>query len=231
MLGSQASLKIRLLPAPPPHTEFMKFLSLKFLVRQWCLLLCGFLLICGSSSYAKDIKVDLSDGDVRVSLSYELVLPDALQTLLDSGLPIYFESKIQLKRIGWIWDQHENSWWQATKNLTKSSVGWFGTSQFESIQTQRLNKSVLQGDYRLTAGNFWHSVQLLDQALELIRKPRVQKVVSVSDLQPGAIYEGVAQLLIDQNKLPKPFQLEKLKNDSFTLVSPELYFEFSVPEK
>ncbi len=194
-------------------------------------MLLGLLLVCSSSSYAKDIKVDLSDGDVRVSLSYELVLPEALQALLDSGLPIYFESKIKLKRIGWIWDQHQNSWWQATKNLTKSSVGWFGASQFESIQTQRLNRSVLQGDYRLTAGNFWRSVKVFDQALELIREPRVQTVVSVSKLQPGAIYEGIAQLVIDQNKLPKPFQLEQLKNDSFTLASPELYFEFSVPEK
>jgi hypothetical protein len=173
--------------------------------RRTCLGLLAAALIAVASTPARADSVPLNAAEVRVeddqvllNVDFALSLNSTLEEALQRGIPLYFLLEVEVQRPRWYWFDE--------KVLTH-------TTQY------RVSYLPLTRQYRVASGLLSQTVDSLQEVERLIGRVTARSIANASDLEKGARYDVVVRLRLDQNQLPKPFQINALASREWHLAS------------
>jgi hypothetical protein len=85
--------------------------------------------------------------------------------------------------------------------------------------TYRVSYQPLTRQYRVASGLLSQTVDTLEEVERLIGRVTARTIANASELEKGARYDVVVRLRLDQNQLPKPFQVNALASREWHLTS------------
>lgn len=159
-------------------------------------------------SYA---RIESSEDGYRLAANCNFELSHELESVLTSGIPLYFVTEVEIKRPRWY---------------------WFDENTITSEQSVRISYNVITRQYRASVNNsFMQNYKDLDAALSLVRNPSRWLVADKSKLRSGVAYNVAVRVELDTDQLPKPFQFNALNNSDWRLSSDWKRSTFKVDEK
>ncbi|MDC8760623.1 DUF4390 domain-containing protein [Janthinobacterium fluminis] len=143
--------------------------------------------------------IEAVDEGYKLAASYAFELNHGLEDAIQSGVPLFFTTEIELTRPRWY---------------------WFDEKAIVAKQTSRISYNVLTRQYHVTVtGNVQQSFSTLDDALFLIRRPSRWLVAPRGALKPGETYNVTLRMGMDRDFLPKPIQVNAFNNSDWRLSS------------
>lgn len=137
----------------------------------------------------------------------EVNLGETLTDALMRGVSLHFVLEFEVKRKRWYWlDEHVSS-----VNIH-----------------YRVSYNTITRAYRLSIGNLHRTYDSLDSVLRNMSQVRNWPVVELDELEPGENYEAGLRFRHDIGRLPRPFQVEALRDRSWTLDSDWLRWNMAV---
>ncbi len=143
-------------------------------------------------------EVRVEDDQVLLNVDFALSLNSTLEEALQRGIPLYFLLEVEVQRPRWYWFDE--------KVLTH-------TTQY------RVSYLPLTRQYRVASGLLSQTVDSLQEVERLIGRVTARSIASSNELEKGARYDVVVRLRLDQNQLPKPFQINALASREWHLAS------------
>jgi hypothetical protein len=143
-------------------------------------------------------EVRVEDDQVLLNVDFAFSLNSTLEEALQRGIPLYFLLEVEVQRPRWYWFDE--------KVLTH-------TTQY------RVSYLPLTRQYRVASGLLSQTVDSLEEVERLIGRVTARSIANASDLEKGARYDVVVRLRLDQNQLPKPFQINALASREWHLAS------------
>jgi hypothetical protein len=167
------------------------------------LLVAAFLAFASHSVRADSVplnaaEVRVEDDQVLLNVDFAFSLNSTLEEALQRGIPLYFLLEVEVQRPRWYWFDE--------KVLTH-------TTQY------RVSYLPLTRQYRVASGLLSQTVDSLEEVERLIGRVTARSIANASDLEKGARYDVVVRLRLDQNQLPKPFQINALASREWHLAS------------
>jgi hypothetical protein len=162
------------------------------------------LLACSPSVRADDaiallsVSVDLPpEHDAwLLSAAFALSLPVPLQEAVDRGVPLAFLLEFEALRPRWYWRAERSAW---------------------ASQTQRIAFNALTRQYHVQHHGGTLQCLSLIQALDTVAQVRDWRVAPQERLVAGAQYEGRLRLRLDEQQLPKSFQVSALTGRDWSM--------------
>lgn len=147
----------------------------------------------------------LSNAEVRVEedllllnadfgLSFNATLEEALQR----GIPLYFLLEVDIVRPRWY---------------------WFDDKVAQHSTQYRVSYLPLTRQYRVASGLLSQTFDTLAEVERLIGRVSSRAIGRASELERGVRYDVVVRLRLDNNQLPKPFQVNALASRDWQLAS------------
>ena len=152
----------------------------------------------GDSVALNAAEVRVEDDEVLLNVDFALSLNSTLEQALQRGIPLYFLLEVEIQRPRWYWFDE--------KVLTH-------TTQY------RVSYLPLTRQYRVASGLLSQTVDSLQEVERLIGRVTARAIANASELEKGARYDVVVRLRLDQNQLPKPFQINALASREWHLAS------------
>ena len=143
-------------------------------------------------------EVRVEDDQVLLNVDFALSLNSTLEEALLRGIPLYFLLEVEVQRPRWYWFDE--------KVLTHSTQ-------------YRVSYQPLTRQYRVASGLLAQTFDSLQEVERLIGRVTARSIASASDLEKGSRYDVVVRLRLDQNQLPKPFQVNALASREWHLAS------------
>lgn len=143
-------------------------------------------------------EVRVEDDHVLLNVDFALSLNSTLEEALQRGIPLYFVLEVDIQRPRWYWFDE--------KVLTHSTM-------------YRVSYQPLTRQYRIASGLLSQTVDTLQEVERLIGRVTARTIANAADLEKGARYDVVVRLRLDQNQLPKPFQINALASREWHLAS------------
>lgn len=143
-------------------------------------------------------EVRVEEDLVLLNAEFELSLNATLEEALQRGIPLYFLLEVDIVRPRWYWFDE--------KVLTH-------TTQY------RVSYLPLTRQYRVASGLLSQTVDSLQEVERLIGRVTARSIAKADELEKGARYDVVVRLRLDQNQLPKPFQINALASREWHLAS------------
>ncbi len=143
-------------------------------------------------------EVRVEDDQVLLNVDFALSLNSTLEEALQRGIPLYFLLEVEIQRPRWYWFDE--------KVLTH-------TTQY------RVSYLPLTRQYRVASGLLSQTVDSLQEVKRLIGRVTARSIANANELEKGARYDVVVRLRLDQNQLPKPFQINALASREWHLAS------------
>ena len=140
------------------------------------------------------VEEDLVVLNADFALSFNSTLEEALQR----GVPLYFLLEVEILRV---------------------RRYWFDEKVQQSVTQYRISFQPITRQYRVASGLYSQTFDSLDEVERLIGRVNARTIANVSDLEKGARYDVVVRLRLDQNQLPKPFQVNALASREWQLAS------------
>lgn len=163
------------------------------------------MLVCYAAiSLANEIVIDnaklqpADGGGYSLSANFDLSLSNRLEKVLSQGVPLYFTVEFECYRPRWY---------------------WFDASVSKKSYQLRLSFHALTRTYRLSTGGLHQSFASMEDAVYALGTVRGWHVLDPDDLNPDTSYEVAVRMVLDVNRLPKPFQVSALTNPEWTLTS------------
>jgi hypothetical protein len=185
----------------PTHQSISRWSRL----RRACVRLVGVALLALASIPAHADSVELNAAEVRVeddqvllNVDFALSINSTLEEALQRGIPLYFLLEVEVQRPRWYWFDE--------KVLTH-------TTQY------RVSYLPLTRQYRVASGLLSQTVESVSEVERLIGRVTARAIANASELEKGARYDVVVRLRLDQNQLPKPFQINALASREWHLAS------------
>ncbi len=176
-------------------TRFFRFLAA-------LLLLCACALPRAWAADGVEITrayIEAGDAGYKLAASYAFDLNHDLEGAVQSGVPLFFTTEIELTRPRWY---------------------WFDEKAIVAKQTSKIYYNVLTRQYHVTvAGSVQQVFTTLDDALFLIRRPSRWLVAGRGVLKPGETYNVTLRMGMDRDYLPKPIQVNAFNNSDWRLSS------------
>ena len=154
--------------------------------------------VCADSVPLNAAEVRVEDDQVLLNVDFAFSLNSTLEEALQRGIPLYFLLEVEVQRPRWYWFDE--------KVLTH-------TTQY------RVSYLPLTRQYRVASGLPSPTVDSLEEVERLIGRVTARSIANASDLEKGARYDVVVRLRLDQNQLPKPFQINALASREWHLAS------------
>tara|TARA_R110002073_G_scaffold331970_2_gene517279 strand:+ start:353 stop:955 length:603 start_codon:yes stop_codon:yes gene_type:complete len=155
----------------------------------------------------KSAKLAAVEDGYQLSVDSEIVLNPTLEEALEKGIVLYFVTKFLLVDSRWYWVDKEVA-------RSKLRVG--------------LRYYALTRQYRLSHESFSQSFYTLKEALRALGhfdRPVVIKSVLEQDVD----YIATLRVWLDLTRLPKPFQVETLGSQEWSLSSDNLEWRMKLP--
>lgn len=154
---------------------------------------------------AQKLRLEAQDNALNVSSRYRISLPSQLQGALQQGVPLTFRLTFELTRprasAYWLQLQH---WFEPTSSIS-FKLSYYG----------------LTGRYRVTIGGLSKNYVSRDEALAAVGSIAGWKVLDIADWSAAEQQQlrGRVRLELDISQLPRPFQLNALGGDDWSLDS------------
>lgn len=149
--------------------------------------------------------VSLSNAEVRVeedlvllNAEFQLSLNATLEEALQRGIPLYFLLEVDIVRPRWYWFDEK-----VAQNSTQYRVSYLPLTR----------------QYRVASGLLSQAFDTLSEVERLIGRVNSRTIGRVSELEKGSRYDVVVRLRLDNNQLPKPFQVNALASREWQLAS------------
>lgn len=143
-------------------------------------------------------EVRVEDEEVLVNIDFALSLNATLEEALQRGIPLYFLLEVDIQRPRWY---------------------WFDEKVLQHTTQYRVSYQPLTRKYRVASGLLSQTFDSLEEVERLIGRVNARAIARASDLEKGSRYDVVVRLRLDQNQLPKPFQVNALASREWQLAS------------
>jgi Domain of unknown function (DUF4390) len=143
-------------------------------------------------------EVRVEDERVVLNVDFALSLNSTLEEALQRGIPLYFLLEVDIQRPRWY---------------------WFDEKVLQHSTQYRVSYQPLTRQYRVASGLLSQTFDSLQEVERLIGRVTARPIASASDLEKGSRYDVVVRLRLDQNQLPKPFQVNALASREWQLAS------------
>ncbi|MGS1118284.1 DUF4390 domain-containing protein [Castellaniella sp. UC4442_H9] len=153
------------------------------------------------------IEPQLRDGQLLLDADIEFTLGSELADAAEKGVPLYFTADLHIVR---------PRWW------------WFDETIVSSDQTWRIQYNALTQQWRIGMGDLSMPATSLDEALDLVRHIRGWPVGPADLFDPDTQYHGRLRLRLDTSRLARPFQVDALNSNTWSLTTPWKDFTFSI---
>jgi hypothetical protein len=147
------------------------------------------------------------DGELYIDADVVLNTSPELREVAQRGIPIYFTADVVLVSKRW--------WW-----LDKTVVS--------QQQTWRVVYNALTRQWRVGTGDLSLPEASLDDAMAQIRSIRGWKVADIDELEYDEVYHGRLRVRLDTSLLARPFQVDAINSQAWTLATPWKEFTFSI---
>jgi hypothetical protein len=136
---------------------------------------------------------------------FTFTLNDSLEEAVKKGTPLYFTTHFELTRKRWY---------------------WFDEKIISAAQTIRLSYQPLTGQYRVWTGGLQLGLNTLEEALTVIKNVSAWHVIDYHTVTPDHLYTAAIQMQLDTALMPKPFQIDAINNQDWSLSSAWKRFNF-----
>ncbi len=171
-------------------------------------LLCLLPALAGSNEgRVTRIQPQMQDGQLTINADIDFTLGDELHEAAQKGVPLYFTVDLKILR---------PRWW------------WFDETVITASQTWRIQFNALTRQWRVGTGDLSLPATSLTEALDLVRHIRDWAVGSADQLHPGIPYQGQMRLRLDTSRLARPFQVDAINSNAWSLTTPWKNFTFSI---
>ncbi len=143
-------------------------------------------------------EVRVEDEQVVLNADFALSLNSTLEEALQRGIPLYFLLEVDIQRPRWYWFDEK-----VLNHSTQYRVSW----------------QPLTRQYRVASGLLSQTFDSLAEVERLIGRVTARQIANPSELEKGSRYDAVVRLRLDQNQLPKPFQVYALASREWQLAS------------
>ena len=165
-------------------------------VLFWLALGPGSLFAEGIQVRSADLEVD-SDG-YRLNAEFDISFTHTLEDALNKGVALYFVTEFELVRPRWY---------------------WFDQNVVDLRQQFKLSYYALTRQYRLSVGTLFQNYATLEEAVTVMSQLHNRLVADKDALQKGQEYTAALRMKLDLSQLPKPFQVNALASNDWTLSS------------
>lgn len=177
-------------------------LILPFWRRLACAVLFGLALAPGSL-FAEGIQVRSAELEAgtdgyRLNADFDISFTHTLEDALNKGVALYFVTEFELTRPRWY---------------------WFDQKVVELRQQFKLSYNALTRQYRLSVGTLYQNYATLDEAVNVMSQLHNRLVAKKGALEKDQKYDAALRMKLDLSQLPKPFQVNALASNEWTLSS------------
>ena len=170
--------------------------------RLACAVLFGLALAPGGL-FAEGIQVrsaelDMETDGYRLNADFDISFTHTLEDALNKGVALYFVTEFELARPRWY---------------------WFDQRVVELRQQFKLSYNALTRQYRLSVGTLYQNYATLEEAVNVMSQLHNRLVADKDALQKGQKYAAALRMKLDLSQLPKPFQVNALASNDWTLSS------------
>ncbi|OYV48909.1 MAG: hypothetical protein B7X10_02480 [Burkholderiales bacterium 21-58-4] len=123
------------------------------------------------------------------------------------GVPIYFTADLKIT---------SKRWW------------WFDRTLVDAQRTWRIVYNALTQQWRIGTGDLSLPESSLDDSLSMIRHIRGWDVIDIHSMARGQTYHGRIRVRLDTTRLARPFQIDAISSNAWSLTTPWKDFTFSV---
>jgi len=161
------------------------------------------LALAPGTSFAEGIQVRSaqleadSDG-YRLSAEFDISFTHTLEDALNKGVALYFVTEFELVRPRWY---------------------WFDEKVVVLHQQFKVSYNALTRQYRLSVGALFQNYATLDEAVNVMSQLHNRLVADKDALQKDQKYTAALRMKLDLSQLPKPFQVNALASNDWTLSS------------
>ena len=152
----------------------------------------------GDAVPLNNAEVRVEDEQVVLNVDFALSLNSTLEEALLRGIPLYFLLEVDIQRPRWY---------------------WFDEKVLQHSTQYRVSYQPLTRQYRIASGLLAQSVDSVAEVERLIGRVNARRIANAAELEKGARYDVVVRLRLDQNQLPKPFQVNALASRDWQLAS------------
>ncbi|MGB6154717.1 MAG: DUF4390 domain-containing protein [Castellaniella sp.] len=163
----------------------------------------------GREAHVAHVQPTAPQGQLMLDVDIDFTLGNELHDAAQKGVPLYFTVDLNIL---------QPRWW------------WFDKSVISTQQTWRIQYNALTRQWHVTVGQRSLPATSLDEALDLVRHIRHWPVGTPHSLQPGTQYIGQIRLRLDTSRLARPFQVDALNSNTWSLNTPWKNFAFSLTE-
>ena len=157
----------------------------------------------------RNLQILTQAEDYTVSADFNLKLNPQLVNAVESGLMLHFNLEFELYHARWYWFNKE-------------------ISKKRKIYT--LSYHALSRKYRLGTGALYQTFDNLEEAVRTISHLRSWKVIEAKSINESTIYQANLILYLNIQELPKPFQINTLKNNDWDLSTGWIRWEFAIKD-
>jgi len=176
------------------------------ILRRWSRITCAvvfWLALAPGSLFAEGIQVrsaqlDVDSDGYRLNAEFDINLTNTLEDALNKGVALYFVTEFELVHPRWY---------------------WFDKKVVELHQQFKLSYNALTRQYRLSAGSLFQNYATLGEAVDVMSQMHDRLVADKDALQKNQKYTAALRMKLDLSQLPKPFQVNALASDDWSLSS------------
>ena len=143
-------------------------------------------------------EVRIEDEQVVLNVDFAFSLNSTLEEALLRGIPLYFLLEVDIQR---------------------PRRYWFDEKVLQHSTQYRVSYQPLTRQYRIASGLLSQSVDSVAEVERLIGRVNARPIANAAELEKGSRYDVVVRLRLDQNQLPKPFQVNALASRDWQLAS------------
>jgi hypothetical protein len=139
-----------------------------------------------------------SEDGYLLESEFEVNFSPRLEEAVNRGVPLYFVVDFEMARPRWY---------------------WFDEKPVQISRTYKISYAPLLRQYRLEMGSAYQNFTRFEDVKRVLSRVRGVTVAEKAALAKGAVYQASIRMRLDTNQLPKPFQLNALASNEWTLSS------------
>jgi len=170
---------------------------LSFLAVLWLLIAAPVAVLAEGVEVRKGALV-ASEKGYFLEAEFEITLTRTLEEALSKGVPLYFLLEFELIRPRWYWLDEQIA---------------DGRQQF------RLSFNSLTRQYRVAVGALYQNFATRREAMGFLKKVRVGEIAGTESLSKGTSYIAGVRLRLDDEQLPRPFQVSAVGSREWSVSS------------
>lgn len=147
---------------------------------------------------ARSAAMTATPDGYRLDAVFDIRLPAGFLEAINRGVPVHFLVEFELTKARWYWFDHR---------------------PVKLVKSYTLTYVPLLKQYRLTAGSASQGFAKLEDALQALSRVRAWPVADRGAVAPGEGYQAALRMRLDTAQLPKPFQLNAVSSQDWSLTS------------